>query len=167
MWVFELGNDKGIMNYTILYNPSKEVAQTWLAKLHTIETKVYKIEKVADIHIPSNSEPLFWFNGRKCTYYTAFDYVAWDSICFHNKWEFTLSEKDDNYQQVKEKIDKFSNCFKITEKLKSSLFGNPYKVFNVEFIGFPIEEEKVFREYQVSNFRIRYLDNVNDRWGLG
>jgi len=166
MWVFELGNDEGIMNYAILYNPNKVVAQSWLAKICTNETRVYRIEKIADIHIPSNSEPLFWFNGRKCSYYTAFDYVAWDSCCFYSRREFCISENDDNYQKVKEKIDKFPSCFKITETLKTTIFGKPYKVFDIKFDGFPIEVENTFREYQISNFRIRYLDNANDRWGL-
>lgn len=162
MWVFDLGNKDGLAKYAILYSPSLEEAEEWAYKLNARVT--YCIERVADIHLPNQSDPIFYFKGR--IYYETDGYDLGDcELWTTNRYFFIIEEyMNKEMKRFLEVKEKHPECFTIKEEIEKHLFKPDTKVLKISLNKAILDKSDDFREYQVSNFKIRYLDDVNNRW---
>lgn len=162
MWVFDLGNKDGLAKYAILYSPKLEEAEDWACRLNACAT--YCIERVADIHLPSQNDPIFYFKGR--IYYDTDGYDLGDcELWSTSRYFFILKENmEKEYKRFMEVKEKHPECFSVEEAEEEHLFKPNTKFLKVSINKAILDKSDDFREYQVSHFKIRYLDDVNNRW---
>ena len=162
MWVLDLGNEGGLAKYAILYSPNIEEAEDWAYKLDACVT--YWIENIADIHLPSQSDPIFYFKGYICYEtdgYDLGDCELWSTRRFF----FMINEGIDNeYKRFLKVKEKHPECFSVEETIETHWFKPNTKCYKISINKTILDKSDDLREYQVSNFKIRYLDDVNNRW---